>query len=176
MKKLILLSFILLLFSCSKSIYYEYSNNEKYAILEIENNNIAIYRSTGAKFIYIESAKIFTTTDAKNYIEFSSPYWMYLIEKNENEFNLCGFEYKIREDKYRLVSYQKINEDSIVSISKLNRDQFLKNGSCFTENNIDWLPPYFTRVKKIDYKKFNLPQIEDKYLKDPSKALKVYDK
>lgn len=177
MKKLILLSIIILSFSCNRSIYYEYSNNGSYATLEIKDEFFAIYRSNTNNFIYTKSAAIYRMADSIEYIDITSPYWLLYIDRNKEKFDQCGFDHKIVDDAYNLkLTYKKTNEDSIVSISKLNRDQFLENGSCFTENKIDWLPPYFTRVKKIDYTKFNLPQIEDKYLKNPIKAPKVYDK
>lgn len=174
MKKLILLiSVTLLLISCNKSIYYEYLSNGKYATFEIQNNNIAVYRSNSNNYIYTKSTTILNKVDST--ISFSLPYSMYYFEKDQEKFNLCGFKHKTNEDKYMLITYLKSNEDSIISISKADRNRFLKNGSCFVENNVNWFPPYFTRVKKIDYKKFNLPQIEDKYLKDPIKAPKTYE-
>ncbi|SHJ02739.1 hypothetical protein SAMN04488096_10723 [Mesonia phycicola] len=176
MKKLILLSFTLLLFSCSKSIYYEYSNNGKYATLEIKNKILAIYRSNSGNFIYTESALFQRPTDTTSEISFSLPFWMYYIDEDQEKFNICSFKRKSAEDDFKVITYAEINKDSIVSVSKSDRKYFIDNGTCFKEKNINWFPPYFTKVKKIDYKKFNLPQIENKYLKDPIKAPMVYDK
>lgn len=111
------------------------------------------------------------------------PAQLYFIKKNETKFDLCAFVYegdyplKLQDvNSDELLIYNKISSDSIVLIGESTESEFIKNGSCFSDNNINWFPPYFTKVKKIDYKKFNLPQIEDKYLKDPIKAPKVYDK
>jgi len=121
MKKLILLLIIVLLFSSSKSIYYEYSNNGKYATLEIKDELLTIYRSNNFKYIYTKNATIYPKTDTTSYIVFSMPLSLYYIEENQTKFNLCGFVYKTGEEIFTSdLTYLKINEDSIISISKLD--------------------------------------------------------
>lgn len=180
MKKVFFLVTISLLFiSCNKKLYYEYYNEGNYATLEIIDNFSVIYRSksNNSNFIYISSVVRYETNDTVSHIDIFSTYWLDFIENGQDKYDLCGFDYKPPNDAINsFITYRIINNDSLVSISEANRNKFLENGSCFVENNVNWLPPYFTRVKKIDYKKFNLPQIKDKYLKDPGKAPKVYDK
>ena len=190
MKKLIVLLLIVnSLLSCGQSVYYEFIDSNHYATFEITNKNSSIYRSSNAtedayvSYIYVESGPWLSNSKSSSAIGIARPAWLYFIKNKETKFDLCGFVYEsdfplgIQDvNSNELLIYNKVSNDSIVLVGKSKENVFLKHASCFEDNNIDWLPPYFTRVKKIDYKKFNLPQIEDKYLKDPIKAPKVYDK
>jgi len=63
----------------------------------------------------------------------------------------------------RYVVYKQTRDSLLVDY--LRHD--LNNEFCFSEQGIDWFPPYFVRVNKIDYSKFNVPEVKYKYLKDP---------
>ncbi|MEN7551823.1 hypothetical protein AAG747_28160 [Rapidithrix thailandica] len=70
-----------------------------------------------------------------------------------------------KENKMR-VRYKKVTNDSLI----ISRPSELEN-YCFSHLGIDWFPPYMKRVKEIDYDKFRLPQVKNKHLKNPTKAL-----
>ena len=64
------------------------------------------------------------------------------------------------------VLYIRESRDSLRLIWTQNIKKEFLNETSFAMMEIDWFPPYIKRVKKIEYKKFNL-RVKKKYLKDP---------
>ncbi|GGX35064.1 hypothetical protein [Aquimarina muelleri] len=75
--------------------------------------------------------------------------------------NTCGTNNQLNLDK-NIIHYSKKNRDSLDLLTNLKTE--LGKEPCFTEHKITWFPPYLKKIKKIDYKKFNLP-LKEKYLK-----------
>lgn len=173
--KVILILIYFVVVSCSKSVYYEYTSPERYATVELTKKNEFIYRVSDGAFIHIKSNTGFSNEQNATYIGLSQPYWLYTVEQGNAAFDMCGFVHTIPNNEKNELIFKKVGQDSIISIGKTNRKQFLKNGSCFVEKNITWFPPFLTRVKKINYKEFNFLKVKDKYLKDPNKAPKAYE-
>jgi len=98
---------------------------------------------------------------------------MYLLRVDEDKFDSCF--YDILDKKGSEITYIAREKDSLDLLWTPNIKRDLLKEACYKENNITWFPPYLKRVKKIDYKKFNLPQIKTKHLKHPKKAPNLND-
>lgn len=160
-KAIILLLISISLASCGKSIYYEYIDSDHYAAFEITNKNSLIYRSsntvkeTYVSYVYVESGPWLSNSESSSSVGLARPAQLYFIKKNETKFDLCAFVYegdyplKLQDvNSDELLIYNKISSDSIVLIGKSTESEFIKNGSCFSDNDINWFPPISQRSRK----------------------------
>ncbi|WP_064968110.1 hypothetical protein [Tenacibaculum ovolyticum] len=167
---LIFLLIIACLSSCSKSVYYAYKDENKYATIEVTKKNELFYRAIyDNNYIYIYSFLSYKKDNSIFYLK--DPNIMFWKREEHDEFDLCFFSGK-NED---FVLYEKQGSQNMWKLSRSISDNLLLNEPCLKENNIDWFPEYMVKVDKIDYEKFNLPHIKKKYLKNPKKAPKVYE-
>ncbi|WP_438710669.1 hypothetical protein ACSTS3_18115 [Aquimarina muelleri] len=167
-KPIVYIVAFLFLSSCSRSIYYAFEEKGTYCTLEEKKNGTVIYRAVSKEHYKKSSSSI-------NYLHIYSPYSSYeLYTGIGNNFFLTYIQNNELKDKkicrdtfvpapyQNFLHYLKKNEDSLKLLSDIEND--LKNQSCFAEHKITWFPPYLKKIKKIDYKKFNLP-LKEKYLK-----------
>ena len=195
MNKLIVYSLLFLLSSsCSRSMYYAYEGEHSYCTIEaIPKRKLwwllgrrfdqVIYRATSKEhydttrimneylnwkerrskkkdniYIYIKNSSFFY--DIYEEIAVEGSFDFFYIERN----NLYRYDFclALSEDvpNYALYITKK---DSLLA----DYIDYLDEQHCFTQQGIDWFPPYFVRVKKIDYSKFNVPEVKYKYLKNP---------
>ncbi|MEN7551825.1 hypothetical protein AAG747_28170 [Rapidithrix thailandica] len=203
MKKLgILLCLALCISACHRRIqtFYAYEDEHSYCTLEINMKKKGHYRYltyrgmskthydtvqapvTGVLeplsehprknnlFIYVKGKEV----AIENYTGFDNAIheFYYMKRKRGGKFDLC-FPYQVggkmdRDINY--VLYKRISNDSLILLSNKLMEQH-----CFQYLGIDWFPPYLKRVEEIEYDKFRLPQVEEKHLKDPTKALLIYE-
>ncbi|WP_338790949.1 hypothetical protein [Bernardetia sp. MNP-M8] len=85
---------------------------------------------------------------------------MYYIERNSfYRYTFCN----AANNDIAYYAVYNVIEDSLL----VRNIYSLEKEFCFVEQGIDWFPPYFVRVKKINYAKFNVPEVKHKYLRDP---------
>ncbi|WP_438710670.1 hypothetical protein ACSTS3_18120 [Aquimarina muelleri] len=161
---------LLFLSSCSRSIYYAFEKEGTYCTLEEKKNGTVIYRAVSKEkynihssglieYLYIESI------DSSNdfFAGISGSFFLKLINSIEvKSEEICFSNIELSIDEF-IVHYSKINKDSLDFLSD-NLDVRLQKNNCFAKHKITWFPPYLKKIKKIDYKKFNLP-LKKKYLK-----------
>ena len=85
---------------------------------------------------------------------------MYIQRNNIYRYDFCIPSYS---DDIYYVTYTNKRDSLVVDYIRSSSD----NSHCFSRQGIDWFPSYFVRVKKIDYSKFNVPEVKYKYLKNP---------
>ncbi|MEN7551824.1 hypothetical protein AAG747_28165 [Rapidithrix thailandica] len=199
MKKLgILLCLALCISACHRRIqtFYAYEDEHSYCTLEINMKKNGHYRYltyrgmskthydtvqapvTGVLeplsehprknnlFIYVKGKEVAT----ENYTGFDNVIhgFYYMKRKRGFKFDLC-FPLPVDNKRglgERYVLYERVTHDSLAMIVNELMEQ-----QCFQYLGIDWFPPYLKRVKEIDYDKFQLPQVKNKHLKNPTKAL-----
>ncbi|WP_338815802.1 hypothetical protein V9L05_22670 (plasmid) [Bernardetia sp. Wsw4-3y2] len=195
MKKAPLYILLLLLFcsSCSKKMYYAYEDEHSYCTIEATPKQ-KLWWMFGRRFdqvIYRAASKEhYDTTEVSNkYLSWEDRYskkkdniYMYIknsnynIEKKVYIDTYFDFLYIQRNYVYRYdfclpshdnsanyATYTNAKDSLIVDYIRYDLD----TQYCFSHQGIDWFPPYFVRVKKIDYAKFNVPEVKYKYLKNP---------
>lgn len=185
-KAIFLIVLIFVLSSCASSIYYAYEQKGDYCTLEVTKQDDVIYRAFSENYavpnydfpnanniyIYIKSHD----ENHENSVSIDDFFELYFIKINSDKFNYCGgFEEIGAPYLETLITYSKETKDGLDLLWYPKIKEKLIMQDCTRENAITWFPPYMKRIKKIDYKKFNLPQIEIKHLKNPEKAPKVND-
>ncbi|MEN7551975.1 hypothetical protein AAG747_28935 [Rapidithrix thailandica] len=121
-------------------------------------------------FIYVKEQEV----AIENYTGFDNAIhgFYYMKRKRGFKFDFC-FPLPV-DNKRRLdisyVLYELTSNDSLTLVANKLMEQ-----QCFQYLGIDWFPPYLKRVEEIEYDKFRLPQVEEKHLKDPTKALLIYE-
>ncbi|WP_438710668.1 hypothetical protein ACSTS3_18110 [Aquimarina muelleri] len=169
-KPMVYIVAFLFLSSCSRSIYYAFEEKGTYCTFEVNKKEI-IYRAVSEKHYKLNSYP------TKDYVYINSfNHWyehtkpeigkgalVYYLKKIESYTPyMCNTSTSLQNDADNFLFYSKTeNTDSLELILK---KELVKNEKCFTEHKITWFPPYLKKVKKIDYKKFNLP-LKKKYLK-----------
>ena len=167
--KLFIQSFFLLfiLTSCHRSTYYAYVEPNMYITVELTKSNNVILRG-GANLNYPQDIKflhIFSSQTAldNSYIGIGKNFALHYIN-NSLETVPC-FSFKDINIDNLYLDYSHITKDSLVLIKHSQKNILFLNEPCFEKTGLTWFPPYLKKVKKIDYDKFNLPNIKKKYLK-----------
>ncbi len=162
---------ILILNSCSSSVYYAYEKDDTYCTIEVTKKDQIFYRGNYQTFIYLESYNLSLYDNKKNvdFLSFDAPGWMAYKIKNDNLFNLCP------SSTVRKITYQIKNADTINLICPPCVTSILSSEPCFINNGIDWFPPYMIKVYKIDYNKFGLSGFKKAHLKNPEKAPMLFE-
>ena len=169
LKPIVYIVAFLLLSSCSRSIYYAFEKEGTYSTLEEKKNGDVIYRAISKEHYFTERSGF------KNYIYLYSPIssnniytgigtdfiLMFIENLDPYTENTCTTNNQFNPDK-NIIHYSKKNRDSLDLLTNLKTE--LGKEPCFIKHKITWFPPYLKKVKKIDYKKFNLP-LKEKYLK-----------
>ncbi|MDI9312438.1 MAG: hypothetical protein QM535_19670 [Limnohabitans sp.] len=165
MNKIYYLLALFVLISCTKSTYYvfeekKYNNDLKsdeistYCSIEINSKKEIIYR--GASDKYKNTAFIYLNEPMS-------------VGYKENSFSIATFfnaKYVIANTKDSLwkkvvmdripIVYLTKSNDSLINNNNEELIKFLKNDNKLNISNFVWFPPYFVKVKKIDYNKFYL--------------------
>jgi len=153
MRKIGFLFILLLISSCSKTIYYEYFNTEDktYAILQISKNSCK-YQTTGNlehKYTetggFLESDKDYTKTSKFTY-EIDNALYSEIITQNY-DIEVCA---NFKNQKKIIYKGQK-NKDSIFRV-EYSYEKFKKD-KCIKDLKIPFFPPYFKKTNKVDYTK-----------------------
>ncbi len=164
-KKIILLIGVLLLItSCSRSIYYAYQRGDIYATLELTKRNDIIYRTKSDlynnNYLYIDAINLKERNE--KYVSIGESFTLSYININ-GEYKAC---FPLITENLIWSSYitYKKKSDSLSLLWTPEIKKKLLKEPCFKETGITWFPPYLKRIKKIDYKKFKLPY-KKKYLR-----------
>ena len=169
LKPIVYIVALLFLSSCSRSIYYAFEEEGTYCTLEEKKNGDAIYRAVSKKHYFTERSGfqeylyIYSPSSSKkSYLGIGDNFLLVEITNAErHEGDMCTSSVEINEyDNF--IHYSKKNRDSLGLLTNLKTE--LAKEPCFIKHKITWFPPYLKKVKKIDYKKFNLP-LKEKYLK-----------
>lgn len=189
MKQLLIMIALLVLTSCSKSLYYSYTDGNDYYSLEVTPKNEEIYRAKSDKYkndyvyIYMPSA-----SEARNIL---------ISGYNENDYTVMSFWqiYYLSEEKItgcdvfdkkgkvldiEVNMHFHIRQDSLIpKYRDLDLDfTYYKEGdflgqdvsSCIKDYNKNFLPPYMLKTDKIDYNKLQTGNYTKKQLKYPHKV------
>ena len=169
-KPIVYIVALLFLSSCSRSIYYAFEEEGTYCTLEEKKNGTVIYRaiskehytesSTMKEYIHIESYN----SSHEDYTGIGMSFILrYINHVDSHNIGICT-----TTDNYSLtdnyIHYSKSEHTDSIPFLKGKYLEEIEKEPCFTEHKITWFPPYLKKVKKIDYKKFNLP-LKEKYLK-----------
>ncbi|WP_438710665.1 hypothetical protein ACSTS3_18095 [Aquimarina muelleri] len=169
LKPIVYIVAFLFLSSCSRSIYYAFEEEGTYCTFEVNKKEI-IYRAVSEKHYKLNSYP------TKDYVYINSANgWYKYKEPRINRAALLLYIEKINSDigNMCITSSLSPNDNSFLSYIETEKkdslklllwERLLNKEPCFTEHKITWFPPYLKKIKKIDYKKFNLP-LKEKYLK-----------
>ena len=160
---------LLFLSSCSRSIYYAFEEKGTYCTLEEKKNGEVIYRAVSKEHYNIESSgfKEYLYVHSPNsantiYIGIGTGFVFRFVQNIKLDIEDMCFSKSEYIPNKSLVHYSREGKDSLDLLTNLKTE--LAKEPCFAEHKITWFPPYLKKIKKIDYKKFNLP-LKEKYLK-----------
>ena len=147
----------------SDQVIYRAASKEHYDTTEVVNKPIHWRERQSKKrdniYIYIYNRSLFYDVDEE--VTIGDSFDFHYIERNSvYRYNFCLPSY---DNGGNYATYTN-NEDSLI-VDYIRYD--LDKQHCFSRQGINWFPSYFVRVKKIDYSKFNVPEVKYKYLKNP---------
>lgn len=198
MKLLLVSSLTLLSLACSRSLYYEYSENGNYSALEIEPRQGRItYRTAPEPHHDAPPSPLPNTTGSnpdtltvKDYVVVRSYYQQadtvislnrsffssYGKHSGNNRYQVCHSKHVHDQEDADVIKYRKIN-DSLALVNPEKVSELLSRHSCFVENKIATLPLYFTKTRKIDYRLFKKATELRRYtIRKPEKSKEEFDR
>lgn len=180
MKKWIYLLLMLMLCACSRSMYYAYEDKNVYATLEVKTKK-KLFSPCVGDLIYRGYAKKDSLSNLENISFFyMEVYGFTPIDKIYDIQTYSFGKYLHKDDTLprfytclsglksgSLVSYVSYQSrgDSILLLEK--HEEEANKDFCYQRIGLNWFPNYFVRIDKIDYTKFNVPELKHKYLRDP---------
>ena len=170
LKPIVYIVAFLLLSSCSRSIYYAFEEEGTYCTFE-KTITKTIYRAVSKEHYFTEKSgfkryiHIESDNEYKKDIGISPGFIMIYLNELTAESKVCFSNLEPNnKGVFSYLVYNKENLDSLDLLWNSKIEKRVSSDNCFTEHKITWFPPYLKKVKKIDYKKFNLP-LKEKYLK-----------
>ncbi len=167
LKPIIYIIALLFLSSCSRSIYYAFEEKGTYCTLEEKKNGTVIYRAVSKEHYKKSSSSInylhiYSNNDPDSlYLGIGNVFTFSFLRKSKE---ICMSSYKLSPFENFINYTKRYDNDSLSLLMYSDKKKTILKEPCFAEHKITWFPPYLKKVKKIDYKKFNLP-LKEKYIK-----------